>query len=103
MIILKIIMIAKQNYYSQALTVKCLILKLKKILMSVKILVAKKETLDFSNYSTKWKYYDDSNKLVIGKMKDKNGGVVVLQLKNFLDFSQRCIRFWQTTKLTIRK
>ena len=53
MIILKIIMIAKQNYYSQALTVKCLILKLKKILMSVKILVAKKETLDFSNYSTK--------------------------------------------------
>ena len=27
-----------------------------------------KEMFDFSNYSTKSKYYDDSNKLVIGKM-----------------------------------
>ena len=26
---------------------------------------------DFSNYSTKSKYYYDSNKLVIGKMKDE--------------------------------
>ena len=26
---------------------------------------------DFSNYSTKSKYYDDSNKLVIGNMKDE--------------------------------
>ena len=33
--------------------------------------------LDFSNYSTKSKYYDDSNKLVIGKMKDKTGGVAI--------------------------
>ena len=32
---------------------------------------------DFSNYSTKSKYYDDSNKLVIGKMKDKTGGVAI--------------------------
>ena len=30
-----------------------------------------KETFNFSNYSTKSKYYDDSNKLVIGKMKDE--------------------------------
>ena len=30
----------------------------------------------FSNYSTKSKYYDNSSKLVIGKMKDKTGGVV---------------------------
>ena len=36
-----------------------------------------KEMFDFSNYSTKSKYYDDSNKLVIGKMKDKSGGVVI--------------------------
>ena len=28
-----------------------------------------KEIFDFSNYSTKSKYYDDSNKLVIDKMK----------------------------------
>ena len=32
---------------------------------------------DFSNYSTKSKYYDDSNKLVIAKMKDKSGVVAV--------------------------
>ena len=31
----------------------------------------KKEIFDFSNYSTKSKYYDGSNKLVIGKMKDE--------------------------------
>ena len=28
------------------------------------------EMFDFSNYSTKSKYYDNSNKLVVGKMKD---------------------------------
>ena len=35
------------------------------------------EMFDFSNYSTKSKYYNDSNKLVIGKLKDKTGGVVI--------------------------
>ena len=34
-----------------------------------------KEMFDFSNYSTKSKYYDDSNKLVIGKLKDETGSV----------------------------
>ena len=34
-----------------------------------------KEIFDFSNYSTKSKYYADSNKFVIGKMKDETGGV----------------------------
>ena len=38
-----------------------------------------KETFDFSNSSTKSKYYNDSNKLVADKMKYKP---VVLQLKN---------------------
>ena len=32
---------------------------------------------DFSNYSTKSKYYDNSNKLVSGKIKDETGGVVI--------------------------
>ena len=32
---------------------------------------------DFSNYSTKSKYYDNSNKLVIGKMKDKTSDVAI--------------------------
>ena len=30
-----------------------------------------KEILDYSNYSTKSKYFDDSNILVIGKMNDE--------------------------------
>ena len=33
-----------------------------------------KEMPDFSNYSAKSKYYDDSNKLVVGKMKDETAG-----------------------------
>ena len=36
-----------------------------------------KEIFDFSNYSTKSKYYDNSNKLVVGKMKDEMGGISV--------------------------
>ena len=32
------------------------------------------EMCDFSNYSTKSKYYDNSNKLGSGKMKEKTGG-----------------------------
>ena len=38
-----------------------------------------KEMFDFSDYwlLTKSKYYDDSNKLVIAKMKDKTGGVAI--------------------------
>ena len=36
-----------------------------------------REQLDFSSYSTESKYYDDSNKLVIGKMKDQTGGVAI--------------------------
>ena len=35
------------------------------------------EMFDFSNYSTKLKYYDNSNKLVAGKMKDKTAGVAI--------------------------
>ena len=32
---------------------------------------------DFSNYLTKSKYYDNSNKLVIGKMKNETGGIAI--------------------------
>ena len=32
---------------------------------------------DFSNYSSKSKYYDNSSKLVFGKMKDKTAGVAI--------------------------
>ena len=34
-----------------------------------------KEMFDFSNYSTKSKYYDNSNKLVVGEMKDETASV----------------------------
>ena len=34
-----------------------------------------KQMLGFSNYSTKSKYYDNSNKLNIGKMKDETGAM----------------------------
>ena len=40
-----------------------------------------KQMFDFSNYSTKLKYYDDSNKLVVGKMKDKTAGKEFVILK----------------------
>ena len=36
-----------------------------------------KEMFDFSNYSTKLKYYDNSNKLVVGKMKDGTAGAAI--------------------------
>ena len=36
-----------------------------------------REMFDFSNYSTKSKYYDNSNKLVIYKMKDETAGVAI--------------------------
>ena len=39
-----------------------------------------KELFDFSSYLTKSNFYDNSNKLVIGKMKDETG-----RLKNLLD------------------
>ena len=32
---------------------------------------------DFSNYSTKSKYYDNYNKLVIGKMKNETAGIAI--------------------------
>ena len=36
-----------------------------------------KEMFDFSNYLTKSKYYDDSKKLTVGKIKDERTGVVI--------------------------
>ena len=33
--------------------------------------------LDFSNNSAKTKYYDDSNKLAVGKMEDETAGVLI--------------------------
>ena len=42
-----------------------------------KIFCNDKKMFDYSNYSTKSKYYDNSNKLVVDKMKDKTAGVAI--------------------------
>ena len=39
-----------------------------------------KEMFDFSDYSAKSKYYDESNKLVFGKMKDETSGVSIEEI-----------------------
>ena len=36
-----------------------------------------KEMSDFSNYSTRSKYYNNSNKLVVGKMKDETADIAI--------------------------
>ena len=36
-----------------------------------------KEMFDFLNYSAKSKYYDDSNKLMVVRMKDETGGLAI--------------------------
>ena len=36
-----------------------------------------KEMFDFSNYSAKSNYYDDSNKLVVGKMEDETADLAI--------------------------
>ena len=45
--------------------------------MPMKILVTIKKMFDLSNYSTKLKYYDNSNKSVVGKIKDETAGVAI--------------------------
>ena len=47
-----------------------------------------KEMFDFSNYTTKSKYYDNSNKLVIDKMKDEIGGVII---EEFVGLKPKCV------------
>ena len=43
-----------------------------------------KEMFDFSSYSANSKYYDDSNKLVDGKIKDESGGVTIKKFVGLL-------------------
>ena len=39
-----------------------------------------KEMFDFNNYSTKSKYYDNSNKLVVGNIKDETAGAGIKEI-----------------------
>ena len=56
--------------------------------------------LDFSNYSTKSKHYDDSNKLVIGKVKDENGGTLI---EEFVDNNEHKKRKKAQIKMLLRQ
>ena len=49
--------------------------------------ILKMKMLDFSNYSTKSKYYDDSSKLVIGKMEEETRGVLVQEFVGLKPYS----------------
>ena len=45
--------------------------------LKLKMSSSNKEMFGFSNYSTESKYYNNSNKLVIGKVKVETGGVAL--------------------------
>ena len=73
MITLKINTATTQNYYLPTGTLMYEI-KTEDI---YKDFSSDKEIFGFSNYSIKAKYYNDWNKLVIGKMKDETAGVAI--------------------------
>ena len=46
-----------------------------------------RDLFDFSNYSKDSKFFDETNKKVIGKMKDEFGGVIVVK---FVGLKSKC-------------
>ena len=67
-------MATNQNYYSQTLISLIYEIKTEDVYEYFSI---NKEMFDLSNYLSKSKYYEDSNKLVINKMKEEAGGVTI--------------------------
>ena len=67
-------MATNQNYYSQTLISLMYEIKTEDVYEYFSI---NKEMFDLSNYLSKSKYYEDSNKLVINKMKEEAGGVTI--------------------------
>ena len=67
-----------QDCHSVTLTVS-LVYKIKTEYV-YKDFIKEKDMFNFSNYSVKPKYYDDSNKLVVDKLKDKTAGVAMKKL-----------------------
>ena len=49
-----------------------------------------KKMFDFSNYSPESEYYDDSNKVVVGKMKDETPNVAI---EEFLELKAKMYLF----------
>ena len=74
--VLKINMVATQDYYSLFTDTDSLMYEINTEDV-YKDFSNDKEMFDFSNFSTKSNYYDNSNKLVVGKIKDKTAGVVM--------------------------
>ena len=48
-----------------------------------------KDLFDFSNYSKDAKFFNETNKKVIDKMKDEFGGVII---KEFVGINSKCIQ-----------
>ena len=61
-----------------------------KLKMFIKILVKAKKVFNFIYYLTKWKFHDDSNKLVVDKMKDETFGVAI---KEFVGLKPKIYSF----------
>ena len=59
-----------------------------------------KKMFDFRNYLTKSKYFDDLNKLVVGKMKHETSSVAI---ERFVRLKSKYIPFLQMTKASIKK
>ena len=55
---------------------------------------------DFNNHWPKSKYYDNSNKLVVGKTKDKTAGGVTI--KEFVALKQKIIDSWLMILVSIK-
>ena len=81
-------MTTNQNYYSQTLIVLIYEIKTEDV---YKAFSNDKEMFDFSNYSTRSKHYDNSNKLAIGKMKDEAG---VVAIKEFVGLKPELYPFF---------
>ena len=59
-----------------------------------------KELFDNSDYSKESKYYDDSNKKIIGKFKDEAAGVPITE---FVGLNKKCIATSKTITVVVRQ
>ena len=66
----------------------------------MKIFGKTKELFDNSDYSKESKYYDDSNKKIIGKFKDEAAGVPITE---FVGLNQKCIATSKTITVVVRQ
>ena len=80
MIILKINMVIVQDYFSQAPDSLMYEVKTEDVHEDFS---NNKEIFDFTSYATKSKCSDNSNKLVVGKMKDETAGVAIEEFVEF--------------------